>query len=143
MRYVYPAIFAPDFELEGYYTVEFPDIEVAITQGKNFSDAYRMAEDILNLVLMKMENEGEKIPEPTALENVKVNDDKFVGLVEADTDTYRKIFHKGLGCHEVWYSPITKRKFFVIKDGDEELCKRVGELISKISGVKLNGFWHE
>ena len=65
MRYIYPAIFTPAEELKDYYVVEFPDIDAAVTQGKNFSDAYRMAEDVLNLVLMTMENEGEEIPAPT------------------------------------------------------------------------------
>ena len=80
MRYVYPAIFTPVAELENYYVVEFPDLEAAVTQGKNFSDAYSMAEDVLNLVLMTMENYGEEIPKPTALEKISgVNLNKFYG----------------------------------------------------------------
>ena len=141
MRYVYPAIFTPAEELENYYVVEFPDIEAAVTQGKNFSDAYNMAEDILNLVLMTMENYAEEIPKPTALENVKVDGDKIVGLVEADTDAYRKIFREGLARHEIWYSPIVDGRFFVLKDDEEEVCKRVAELLEKISCVNLNKFY--
>ena len=141
MNYIYPAIFTPDKELEDYYVVEFPDIDVAVTQGENFSDAYRMAEDVLNLVLMTMENEDEEIPAPTALENIKVDGDKLVGLVEADTDAYRKIFRDGFACHDVWYSPITERKFFVLKDDDEEVCKHAAELLAKVSGVNLGKFY--
>lgn len=137
MRYIYPAIFTPDAELKDYYVVEFPDLEVAVTQGKNFSDAYCMAEDVLNLTLMTMENEIGEIPNPTALKDIKVDCDRLVGLVEADTDSYRKIFREGLARHEVWYSPITERKFFVLKDDEEEVCKRAAELISKISGVNV------
>jgi predicted RNase H-like HicB family nuclease len=91
MRYVYPAIFTPDEELTDYYIVEFPNFDVAVTQGKNFSEAYQMDEDILNLVLMTMENNGEKIPKPCSLKDINVDGDKIVGLLEADTDAYRKI----------------------------------------------------
>ncbi|MBR4642294.1 MAG: type II toxin-antitoxin system HicB family antitoxin [Selenomonadaceae bacterium] len=139
MRYVYPAIFTPDTELENYYVVEFPDIEVAVTQGKNFSGAYHMAEDVLGLALMTMENEDAKIPKATDLKSIEVDDDKIVGLVETDTCAYRKIFDKERNLHEAWYSPITERKFFVIKSNDdEELCERLLELLSKVSGVNVS-----
>ena len=138
MRYVYPAIFTPDEELKDYYAVEFPDIEVAVTQGKNFSDAYRMAKDVLNLVLMTMEDDGEEIPAPTAFDAIKVADDKITGLVEADTDAYRKIFHDGNSRHEIWYSPVVERKFFLLKDDDEEVCKLTAARLAKVSGVKLS-----
>ena len=141
MNYIYPAIFTPDKELEDYYVVEFPDIDVAVTQGENFSDAYRMAEDVLNLVLMTMENEGEEIPVATALESIDVDGDKIVGLIEADTAAYRKTFQDGLSCHDVWYSPITERKFFVLKDDDREVCKYAAKLLSKVSGVNLGKFY--
>ena len=137
MRYVYSAIFTPDTELKDYYVVEFPDIDVAVTQGKNFPDACRMAEDILNLVLMTMEDDGEKIPKPTELITIKVEDDKLVSLIEADTDAYRKNFIEKLACHEIWYSPIVERKFFVLKNDEEEICRRLARLLEKIAGVKL------
>lgn len=139
MHYVYPAIFTPDAELENYYVVEFPNLEAAVTQGKNFSDSYSMAEDVLNLVLMTMENYGEEIPKATALENINADGDKIVKPVEADTDAYRKIFREGSTRHEVWYSPIVDRRFFVLKDDAEDVCKRVAEILSKISGVNVSG----
>ena len=141
MKYVYPAIFTPDKKLNDYYVVEFPDIDAAVTQGKNFSDAYRMAEDVLNLALMTLENDGEEIPAPTSFENIYVDADRLVGLVEADTDAYRKIFREECSCHEVWYSPLTARKFFILKFNEEELCCRVAEILTKVSGVNLEKFY--
>ena len=111
-KYVYSAIFTPDKELNGYYVVEFTDIDVAITQGKNFYDAYRMAEDVLNLVLMTFEDDGEKIPALIVSENICALDGQIVVLIEADTDNYRKKFKSEGSFHEIWYSPITERKFF-------------------------------
>ena len=137
MKYIYPAIFTPDPQLEGYYVVEFPDIEAAVTQGKNFSDARCMAEDVLNLALMNMERNGRKIPKPTAPTSIQVDGDKSVVLIDADTDAYRKIFRSGRALHEVWYSPITKRDFFTPKE-DDDVCQYAAELVSKISGVDLS-----
>ena len=83
--------------IEGGYCIEFPDIEGAVTQGEDLYDALYMAEDLLNLALMTMEDDGEKIPLPTVLADVKITDDEFtlregsfVAPVRADTDAYRK-----------------------------------------------------
>ncbi len=138
MRYIYPAIFTPDKELEGYYVVEFPDIEAAVTQGKNFSDARCMAKDVLSLALMNMERGGRKIPNPTAPTSIQVDGGEIVMLIDADTDAYKKIFRSGRSRHEVWYSPITERNFFVIKDNDDDVCKRLAQILAKISGVNLS-----
>lgn len=137
-KYTYPAIFTPDKELLGYYVAEFPDIDSAVTQGKNFSQAYKMAEDVLNLSLMTLENDGDKIPAPTKFELIESDEDKIIGLVEADTDAYRKNFHDGLSYHDIWFSPVTGRRFFVLKDDDEEVCGRVEAILRKISGVTAN-----
>ncbi len=96
MKYVFPAIFR--VAVEGGYCIEFPDIKSAVTQGNDLYDALCMAEDVLNLTLMTMEDDGEKIPLPTVLAEVKITDEEFtlregsfVAPIRADTDNYRKI----------------------------------------------------
>ena len=72
MRYVYPAIFTPVEDIGGYYFVQFPDIENAVAQGKNLEDAKNMAWEILNLALIELENDGEKIPVSTNFKIFKI-----------------------------------------------------------------------
>lgn len=86
-NYVFPAIFTPD---GGQYSVRFPDVRGAITCGDDIKDAYRMAKDALALVLMDMEDSGERIPEPTNPNEVKKDEKEIVSLVYADTEEYRK-----------------------------------------------------
>lgn len=45
MQY-YPAVMMVDED--GYYYVDFPDLECCFTQGENFDDACFMAQDILD-----------------------------------------------------------------------------------------------
>ena len=141
MKYVYPAIFTPDPQLKGYYVAEFPDIEAAVTQGKNFSDARTMAKDVLSLALMRLEDSKKRIPAPTAPTNIKVDDDQSVELIDVDTDAYRKIFRSGHALHNVWYSPIKKCDFFIRKDTDDIVCKRVARILAKVSGANLNKYY--
>ena len=99
MKYVFPAIFR--VAVEGGYCIEFPDIKSAVTQGNDLYDALCMAEDVLNLTLMTMEDDGEKIPLPTVLAKVEIPDEEFtlregsfVAPIKADTDAYRKFLEE-------------------------------------------------
>ena len=85
-KYVYPAIFTP--EESGKYSVFFPDIEGCSTFGNDLSDAIEMAEDSLSLMLYDMEEDNEKIPIPTRLDDVEKP--SFVNYISVDTNIYRK-----------------------------------------------------
>ena len=139
MKYVYPAIFTPVEELQGYYAVEFPDIKAAVTQGKDLYDAIFLAEDLLNFVLTYMEDDKEKIPTPTDLNSVALDDAKsFVVPIIADTEIYRNYGSAFFGPdhkHERWYSPNTNKHFYVKADIDEEVCPKVEQLIRTLAGV--------
>jgi len=77
--YFYPAIFTYD---EGYdIAITFPDLEVA-TQGKNDVDALLMAKEALGGRIWCMEEDGEKLPEPTPLNKVVLAENEKVILVE-------------------------------------------------------------
>lgn len=47
----YPAVFEKDGEDEGWISVTFPDIIPGVTCGKGMEAAYKMAEDLLALML--------------------------------------------------------------------------------------------
>lgn len=60
--YTYSAIFTR--EVDGSYSVRWPQLDGCFTQGKNFEEAYRMAADAMALHLYGMEQDGEAIPSP-------------------------------------------------------------------------------
>lgn len=95
MKYVYPAIIQK--EEDGGYSVVFPDLRGCATQGDSLYEALEMAEDVLNLWLCTMEEDGEPIPrerkycEMRYLELIEpYHAGCVVTLVKADTDAYRK-----------------------------------------------------
>lgn len=89
-KYVYPAIFTA--EKEGGYSVVFPDLEGCYTQGETLDEALKMAEDVLNLTLYGLEEDGKSIAPPTNIRDIKVGDDEFTTLVGCDTIEYRRYF---------------------------------------------------
>ena len=106
MQYVYPAVFYK--AKEGGYSIEFPDVEGAVTQADTIYEAIEMAEDSLAGMLVSYEDfkagkrnlpMKNRIVEPTPIEEVKAEPDEystgaFVTLIKADTDVYRKILAK-------------------------------------------------
>lgn len=79
-RYIFPAIFEPG-EVKGY-VITFPDLPGCITEGDNMEEALHMAKEALELFLYSLEEEGEKIPEPTTPERIKTENHSFISLVE-------------------------------------------------------------
>lgn len=90
MKYVYPAIFTKE---EKGYSIAFPDIEGANTCGDDLEDALEMAEDVLSLMLVDMENNNENIPTASAVKDIKTGSDEFVTLIRCDTDRYRRLLN--------------------------------------------------
>ena len=89
MKGVYPCILVP--EEVGGFSVIFPDIAGA-TQGETFYEALVMAEDFLGFALMCTEDDEKKIPEPTALKDIVIEDEgAFISWIKVDTDAYRKM----------------------------------------------------
>ena len=83
MVYVYPAVLTP--EGEGW-SVEFPDVEGAITCGDDLAQALAMAQDALALMLTEMEKDQKTPNKPTAMEKVAREAGEIVTLVRADTE---------------------------------------------------------
>ena len=78
-RYFYPAVFT--YEDGEEIAVVFPDLDVA-TSGENDDDALLSARELLGCVMFGLEEDGEEIPEPTALSKVTLEPNERVVLVD-------------------------------------------------------------
>lgn len=78
-RYFYPAIFTyePDQEI----AVDFPDLHCA-TSGVNDDDAFLSARELLGCVLYGLEEDGETIPAPSPLSNIKTQPNERAVLID-------------------------------------------------------------
>ena len=88
MKYTYPAIFTP--ANGGGYLVQFVDSENWFTEGETLEEAERMADDVLNLMLLDAEEKKREIPTATKIEDVKAKDGEIVKVIHADTEAYAK-----------------------------------------------------
>lgn len=68
-RYFYPAVFT--YEEGQEIAVTFPDLDAA-TSGIDQNDALLSARELLGCVLFGMEEDGEAIPEPSKLKDLKL-----------------------------------------------------------------------
>lgn len=78
-RYFYPAVFtyAPGQEI----AVDFPDLGTA-TSGTNEDDALMSARELLGCVLYGLEEDGEEIPAPTPLSDMKTKENEWAVLID-------------------------------------------------------------
>lgn len=67
MNIRYPAIFDP--QSDGGFTVYFPDLDEAITEGDNMEEASFNASDVLTLTLESRIDEKMNIPMPSSIDN--------------------------------------------------------------------------
>ena len=94
MKYVYPAVFHP--EIEGGFSVYFPDIKRGATQGETVSECIEMAEDFLCLALYNMEEEKNTVPDASIIKDIESETDDIITLISVDTDTYRRFYENKL-----------------------------------------------
>ena len=89
MKLVYPAVFTPCIEKEGY-TVEVPDPPGCVTEGKDLVDAIEMGVDAASGWVLGELEEGNNIPAPSLRkENIKLEDpESFVSMLVLDMDAY-------------------------------------------------------
>ncbi len=78
-RYFYPAIFI--YEPEQEIAVDFPDLKCA-TSGTNDDDAFLSARELLGCVLNGLEEDGEEIPTPTPLSQIKTKENERAVLID-------------------------------------------------------------
>lgn len=100
MLSIYPACFYK--EIDGKYSVIFPDLNYLATYGENLEDAMAMAVDVLAGFLYACRRNGEALPTPSALSEIdpasisrKIASDEPIGealvnLISVDADAYAK-----------------------------------------------------
>lgn len=87
MKNTYPIILMPD---KVGYVVYVPDFNIN-TEGNTLTEAIEMARDAIGVVGIDMEDDGESLPEPTAISEVKVDSvEDIVTLVDVDFGEYRR-----------------------------------------------------
>ena len=67
MKAVYPVILSKG---KKYIIAHVPDFTIS-TQGKDEADAMEMARDAIGLTGIDMEDENEKLPEPSKIKDIK------------------------------------------------------------------------
>lgn len=87
MKLVYPAVFRPCEEKDGY-VVTVPDLPGCVTEGSSLADAILMAEDAASGWVLDELEDGNIAPAASAPEAVKVNPGEFVNLLVLDMDAY-------------------------------------------------------
>lgn len=87
MKNSYPIILIPD---QVGYVVYVPDFDIN-TEGDTVTEAIEMARDAIGVVGIDMEDDGEALPEPTAVSELKVDSAvEIVTLVDVDFGEYRR-----------------------------------------------------
>ena len=86
-RYFYPAVFS--YEPGQEIAVDFPDLHCA-TSGTNDDDALLSARELLGCVLNGMEEDGEEIPAPTPLADVKTEPNERAVLIDVYMPSVRQ-----------------------------------------------------
>lgn len=87
MKNSYPIILTPD---KIGYVVFVPDFDIN-TEGDTLTESIEMARDAIGIVGIDMEDDGESLPTPTAISDVKINSPSdIVTLVDVDFGEYRK-----------------------------------------------------
>lgn len=87
MKKAYPVILSQG---EKFIVAYVPDFQIN-TQGADIADAIEMTRDAIGVVGIDMEDDGESLPEPTAVSAVKADSvEDIVTLVDVDFGEYRK-----------------------------------------------------
>lgn len=89
MEYVYPAVFHAN--MDGSYTITYPDLPGCISEGKSLANALHMAQSALSQWIAYLSDEGKPIPPATSASAVAVDSAEFVNLIRADVRDARAV----------------------------------------------------
>ncbi len=87
MKLVYPAVFCPCEEKEGY-TVTIPDLPGCVTEGDTLADAILMAEDAASGWVLDELEDGNITPTASPSGSIQIRPGEFVNLLVLDMDAY-------------------------------------------------------
>lgn len=86
MKYVYPAVF---HQVGSVVNVYYPDL-ACVSQGENYPDALHNAREGLSLHLYGMIEDGEELPTPSRLGDIKLGENEALALIETeDLDNFQ------------------------------------------------------
>ncbi|MBQ7959780.1 MAG: type II toxin-antitoxin system HicB family antitoxin [Clostridia bacterium] len=86
-NYFFPAIF--DYADDGI-SISFPDLPGCLSCADTDEEALYMAKDVLRGWLLASEDFGDEIPEPTALKDIKIEDNQKSVLIDVCLAAYRE-----------------------------------------------------
>ena len=87
MKEAYPVILSQG---KNFIVVYIPDFEIN-TQGKDIAQAMEMARDAIGIMGIDMEDDGESLPAPTPVSEIRTDSDSdIVTLVDVDFQEYRR-----------------------------------------------------
>lgn len=84
-RRAYPIILSDDGN--GWYAVDVPDLGCH-TQGKGIAEALYMARDVIGLMGITLQDDGEDVPEPYSV-SYKLGENEKEYVVDVNFDEYR------------------------------------------------------
>ncbi len=88
MKLVYPAIFTPCLEREGY-TVVVPDLPGCVSEGDSLANSVEMGIDAASGWILGEIEDGKQFPAPTPVKEIVADDpESFVSLLVLDMDSY-------------------------------------------------------
>ena len=87
MKLLYPAIFTPCLEKEGY-TIIVPDLPGCVSEGDSLLHAIEMATDAACGWILGELEDGNSIPTATPSEQFTLEKNSFINLLVLDIDTY-------------------------------------------------------
>jgi predicted RNase H-like HicB family nuclease len=78
-KYIYPAIL---MYADDGISIEFPDLPGCLPCASSTEEALKNAKEALELHLYRMEEDGDEIPKPTDIKEIKLEKNQVVILVE-------------------------------------------------------------
>lgn len=91
MKLIYPAIFTPCLEKDGY-TVTVPDLPGCVSEGDSLINAIDMGTDAASGWILGELEDGNSFPAPTPRDQVQSEPGSFVNLLVLDMDLYAEKF---------------------------------------------------
>lgn len=122
-KYAFPALFRE--EENGWYTVNFPDLDDCFTAGKGIPQALKRAKNILESVLYDYEKREIQVPNPTPIKEISCGENEFTSYLLGSTKKYWKkykgktrIVHYELDLSKP-LPPLTKKQKKMIEEMNE------------------------
>ncbi|SCN42945.1 Uncharacterized protein BC88300_04638 [Bacillus cytotoxicus] len=122
--YIYPAIIGREDKTQNSFGIMFPDLLGCVSHAESQEDILKMGREALGLHLSSMEEDGDKIPEPTPIDKVDIEPEyggEFVVLID--------IWMPPLRCKD---KTAYKRKNVTLPDWLEEYATHKGVNFSEI-----------